>query len=412
MRVPVMYKFAYRTLGRNVRRTVLSVVGVGVGCAIALFMTSFMRGSSQMRIRSIAESGFGHVRIAPDGWEVSRDNDLRLADWRGDLEAARATEGVEVAAPHARTTALLAFGTEVAGVELLGVEPEAERKINRLVGQVQLGRYLRPEDDHAVVVGATIAERLEVDVEDDLFLTVVGQGGSLEYAMLTIVGIINTGSRDMDSSIAHVVLDDIGELTGLSGAGEISVLLEDPLALEVKAKELSRRLESGDSVITWKEVIPEQALDYESDWAFMNFLSSIVVVVAVLGIAGAQLTAILERKREFAVLIALGMKGHQVVALILLEAVAMGLLGALAGLAFSFPLVYQTATKGWDVTSLMGDFTISGVLFDPIIYSDMGLWLVPQALAIAVVSMLVAAIYPSVYALRTDPTSALSLREA
>jgi len=60
----------------------------------------------------------------------------------------------------------------------------------------------------------------------------------------------------------------------------------------------------------------------------------------------------------------------------------------------------------------MGDFTISGVLFDPIIYSDMGLWLVPQALAIAVVSMLVAAIYPSVYALRTDPTSALSLREA
>ncbi|MCK5596604.1 MAG: ABC transporter permease, partial [Candidatus Eisenbacteria sp.] len=126
MSTPIIAKFAVRTLGRNVRRTLLSVVGIGIGVAIAVFMTAFMRGSTQMRVRAIAESGFGHVKVVPADWDVSRDSDLRLADWEAELAAVRATRGVKAAAPHARSTALLGFGTRVAGVEMLGVDPVAE----------------------------------------------------------------------------------------------------------------------------------------------------------------------------------------------------------------------------------------------------------------------------------------------
>jgi ABC-type lipoprotein release transport system permease subunit len=412
MRVPILAKFAARTLGRNVRRTLLSVVGVGIGCGIAVFMVAFMRGSSQIRIRSIAESGFGHARIAHNDWARTRDNDLRLVDWEGELAAARQARNVAVAAPHARTTALLAFGTRVQGVEMTGVDPVAETKINRLVRAIGSGRYLEPGESGVTVVGSTIAERLEVEVGDPLFLTAVGASGDMEYAMLSIVGIIDTGSRDMDATICHVTLEEVERISGRVGAGEISILLENPLLLERTVSELSSVVPEGDEVVTWKEVVPQQAADYESDWAFMNMLSGIVVVVAVLGIAGAQLTAILERRREFAVLIALGMKGRQVIGLIFLEAVTMGVLGAVAGLALSFPLVYRTATAGWDITKLMGDFTISGVLFEPVFYSEMGLWMIPLALVVSMVSMLFAAVYPAWYALRIDPTSALSLREA
>lgn len=365
-----------------------------------------------MRIRSISESGLGHVRIAHVDWERTRDNDLRLRDWDAQLETARAMRGVAVAAPHARTTALLAFGTRVQGVEMTGVDPVAEAEINRLVRLIGSGRYLEPGDRDVTVIGSTIAERLEVEVGDPLFLTVVGEDGEMEYAMLLVVGIIDTGSRDMDASICHVALEDVGRLTGLAGAGEISVKLDNPLELERAASELAAALPEGDAVLTWREVIPTMAADYDSDWAFMNMLSGIVVVVAILGIAGAQLTAILERRREFAVLIALGMKERQVVGLILLEALAMGILGGGAALALSFPLVYRTATEGWDMTSLMGDIAMSGVLFEPVMYAEMGVWMIPLALLIATVSMLFAAIYPAVYALRIDPTSALSLREA
>ena len=91
----------------------------------------------------------------------------------------------------------------------------------------------------------------------------------------------------------------------------------------------------------------------------------------------------------------------------------MGLLGAGVGLLLAMPLVYYTATTGIDFSSLMEDeMSMSGVLFDPVMYSDMGLWMIPHALLIALISTLVAALYPAWYAVKIDPTSALSLREA
>ncbi|HYW69295.1 MAG TPA: ABC transporter permease, partial [bacterium] len=95
MNAPLIGKYAVRTLGRNVRRTFLSVVGIGIGVAIAIFMTAFMKGSTQMRVRAIAESGFGHVMVAHSDWNVSRDNDLRLTGWEDELEAVRAMPGVK-----------------------------------------------------------------------------------------------------------------------------------------------------------------------------------------------------------------------------------------------------------------------------------------------------------------------------
>jgi ABC-type lipoprotein release transport system permease subunit len=65
MKTSIITKFAVRSLGRSYRRTLLSVIGVGVGCAVALFLTSFMRGSSDIRLRAIADSGVGHLRITP-----------------------------------------------------------------------------------------------------------------------------------------------------------------------------------------------------------------------------------------------------------------------------------------------------------------------------------------------------------
>ena len=413
MSTPIIAKYAVRTLGRNVRRTFLSVIGIGVGVFITVFMTAFMRGSTQMRVRAIAESGFGHVKVAPADWNRSRDNDLRLTDWETELEAVRATDGVKLAAPHSRTTALLAFGTNVAGVEMLGVDPIAETETSRLVRAVSEGRYLEEGDSDAVVVGRTITDRLDVELDDDLLLTVVDREGEMEYAMLRIVGIIDTGSRDMDAAICHVMLEDVERLTGFLGAGEISVTLADPLRMDSAVADLRAVVSPEDDALAWMQVLPAQGGDYESDKGFMNILAGTVLVVVVLGIAGAQLTAILERRREFAVLIALGMKSTQVVRLIVLEALVMGVLGASVGLLLAWAPLHATSTKGFDFSTVMGgDLAMSGVLFDPVVYSIPGTWVFPYALVIALVSTLIAAIYPAVYALKTDPTSALSLREA
>jgi len=329
------------------------------------------------------------------------------------LETVRKMEGVAIATPHARCTALLAFGTRVAGVEMLGVDPLSQTRTNRLIRAVETGRYLEPEESGVTVIGSTIAERLEVELDDPLFLTVVGLGGEMEYAMLRVVGIVNTGSREIDAAICHVALEDIQRFTGRDEMGEITITLADPDATDRMASSLRTVLAEGNEILTWREVQPAQGGDSASDQGFMNLLSGIVVFVVILGITSAQLTAILERRREFAVLMALGMKSIQVLRLMLVEAVTLGLFGAAAGLALITPLLYYAAQKGFNFSAIMGEeLAMSGVLFEPIMYPDVGVWMISRALFVALFATLIAALYPTWYAVRIDPTSALSLREA
>ncbi|MDP7420874.1 MAG: hypothetical protein QGH40_03295, partial [bacterium] len=106
-------RFANRSLSRNLRRTFLSLVGVGIGCALALIITAWIKGEQGMFLRTMAETGTGHLRVAPAGWNETRDIDLRLPGWEQVLALVQEDAGIRAAAPRARAEAILAFGTRV-----------------------------------------------------------------------------------------------------------------------------------------------------------------------------------------------------------------------------------------------------------------------------------------------------------
>ena len=81
MTVPIALKYALRSLFRHRRRAILSILGIGVGCAVCLLLISFVRGEGEMMMRAAAHSGAGHLQIVPAGWREARDMHLRLDDW-------------------------------------------------------------------------------------------------------------------------------------------------------------------------------------------------------------------------------------------------------------------------------------------------------------------------------------------
>ncbi len=144
----------------------------------------------------------------------------------------------------------------------------------------------------------------------------------------------------------------------------------------------------------------------------MRFVSGVVLLVVLLGVASAQLAAVLERRREFAVLAALGLRGWRMVRLVLQEAVALGLAGCGVGLAAGFPLVWWITVHGLDFRSLMGEsWSFQGVVFEPVIYGDVGPWIPAYALAISVGATVLASLYPAWFAVRTDPAAALRVAQ-
>ena len=92
----VSTKYAVRSLLRHPRRSLLSVLGVGIGCGLALFGASWISGSTEMQIRAISESGGGHLRVVHEDWPDTREDSLRLVDWEQTLEAVKALPAVPV----------------------------------------------------------------------------------------------------------------------------------------------------------------------------------------------------------------------------------------------------------------------------------------------------------------------------
>lgn len=404
----VTARYAVRSVTRNLRRTILSIVGIAIGCSLALFMESLNRGRDELIARLGADSGLGHLRVVPAGWDREHDVRLRLADAQADLAAARALPGVAVAMPRVRAQVLLAMGNHAVPLELVGVEPEAEQLAFRFVRELAAGRYLRSDDHGAMVVGRAVAERLDASVGDEILATAVGRGGHIESAMFRIAGIIATGSDEVDAGICQVALRDVAPIAPQPGAGEITVVLASWRDTDAARAALAARVAPGDRVMTWTDLAPELTGHTEQDKATSRFVNAIILVIVVLGVASAQLAAVLDRRRELAVLAAIGVTARRLVAIMFAEATILGVLGAVAGLALGVPIVAYLAHVGLDFRSVLGSsWTFEGVLFEPIIYPELGPWVVPYIAGVAIGAAIIAFLYPAWVCARTDPAVAL-----
>lgn len=405
------FRYAWRSLRRSARRTLLSVLGLAFGVGIGLIALSWIGGLDRMSLDAVARGGVGHLRVAPAGWTEHRDDALRLEDGEAVLARIREDEDVTVAAPRSRVSALLGLGNRSAHVVLTGVEPTIEPHATRFVEEVAEGRYLEAGDRGSVVLGGALMERLRAELGDELVVSVVDEHGELRSELLTIVGIVRTGSRTIDRSIAHVTLEDAASLSGHPGIGEIAVLLRDPSDLEGPRQALAAAVRGDDDVITWLDVSDGLRMKIESSGVITDIAVGLILLVVLLGVASAQLTAVLERRKEFAVLAALGMRGASLVRVVVSEGVILGLMGAALALAWTTPILWRWSTQGIDLFSMMpstGDgLAFSGVLIDRYYYPSFGPWVLSVSIFLSLLATVLASLYPALFAARTDPAEAL-----
>jgi ABC-type lipoprotein release transport system permease subunit len=400
-------QMAWRNLTRKRRRTFLSVAGVAVSCAVCLITLGMSRGKVDMFFRITAEGGIGHLRLAPAGWEASRDAKLRLMNWQKDLAALRRTPQVAVATPRTRAQGLLAMGTHVAAVDIAGVDPATEPGAYKYVRRMTTGRYLRTGDQNGMVLGQETATTLKIEAGDPVVVTAVGADGSMKSAMFTLLGTVATGNSEIDASICQVNLPDLEQLGQAPGAGEITMILKDPLRTPEVQKALRPLVSAPNQLLRWDEVSPQTRTAIELNRRISGLTTVVLMIVALLGVASAQLTAVLERQKELGMLLAIGMSGRRILLLILAEALGVGLLGTVLALVLAVPVLYYLAVVGIPVAKGM---SAGGMLMEAI-YANFGLWIFTDGLLLCVAAAILAALYPAWFAVKLDPISAMRVSQ-
>jgi ABC-type antimicrobial peptide transport system permease subunit len=129
-------------------------------------------------------------------------------------------------------------------------------------------------------------------------------------------------------------------------------------------------------------------------------------------VTSAQLTGVLQRQREFSVLLALGMRPARLSRLVFTEAGLLGVGGGLLSLLLAAAPLWYLSHVGLDISKVMGSegMAMGGVLMDPVIKADVGIWVLGFAFIFSLFTALLGAIYPTFWSRRLDPATTLRAR--
>ena len=403
-------KLALRNLFRNTRRTLLTLAAIGLGLGLMIFTVNFQNGSYQEMINVGISSMAGHVVIQADGYQDDKDPALLVSDAQAVVGAVGAAYPDAVVAPRIFTGGLLMSPVSSMGVALSGLEPGPERQVQDLHERVVDGEWLG-SDDREIVIGIDMAQTLDVELGDKLVY--MGQNGSdeVQSRLFRVRGIFRTGAASIDGRVAFVHLEAAQELLGGGDVANLVTLhLPDPKDAYAAAPAIEALLARPElDVRHWKDALPELFALIRMDRGFGDVMLAVLGIIVAFGVLNTMMMSVLERTREFGVMLSVGMKPRQLAWLVMLEGLVLGIIGSTVGLLIGLALSWPAVHYGIDYSGMLGGETMEsgGVVISTLIR---GAW-DPLRMAIyftgAVVFCLCAAIYPAWSLSKLQPIQAL-----
>ncbi len=383
--------------------TAISVAGVAVGVAsliLALAITTGMRRDMQDRLLS-ATAHVSLLRVQSDG----------IKDWRALAARLGALPHVRAVAPALYEPVLISRGAHSGGALLKGILPDRERQVSDMLRDTTAGSAaaLSATGDIGsppVVLGYDLAATLDAHPGDAVLVTspqgeLTPYGLVPKYQRFRVAGVFHSGFYQYDSGFGFVRLRDAQALFGEPDLVSILSFKVDDLN---DADRIGRAIEQaagpGFEATNWMEQNRElfRALKLEQLVTFI--VIGLIVCVAALNILIALTMMVMEKTRDIAVLLSMGVAPGQIRGIFL----AQGVLISVAGTALGWVLGYGIALVcgHWRLIHLSADvYSIDTLPFAPRLIDGL------LVTAVSVGVALLATLYPSGSAARVLPAEAL-----
>jgi ABC-type lipoprotein release transport system permease subunit len=365
----IALKMAWRNVWRNRRRSILTMAAIAFACTLLIFMLSFQFGTYETMINSAVRIHTGYFQVQAEGYHDDPSVRKVVAEPERVAHVLSETPQVTAFAPRAAGFALISSETRTYGAMVNGVDPEREPTVSRIPKLVRQGRFLEPGDEDAALVGELLAKNLQVGLGDSVTLLGQGRDGSIAAAVVTVRGIFHSGQDEFDRSALYLPLDYFQEVFFMRGAVHKLVAVTDSLGNVPEAERAVRDAladPSGLVVLDWDELMPGLSQSILIDLISGLIFYGLLLVVVAFSILNTFLMAVLERTREFGVMMALGTSRNRLTRLLLTESmlltgVGIGLgvsLGCVVTLFFQFHGIEMS-----EAAELLQQFGISGTLY-------------------------------------------------
>jgi ABC-type lipoprotein release transport system permease subunit len=344
--------------------------------------------------------------MSPDYWDDKTVDNFITVD-ENTLKNWEAIPNVKRLAPRIETFAMVWNGARSKPVILTGIDPARESQFSQLNTRMQHGEFLS-QDDEGIIIGSRYAEVMNLSVGDTLALVGQGYHGSSAVGLFTVKGIVKAFDPAQDAGCIFTSIHAARNFIEMpDGQTYISVVLNNTDKMKETATAFQQVAADNDFVYRpWQELIVDTAAGAASDKKSMQVFFYILYVVVGFGLLGTVIMLTNERRKEFGVMTALGMKKRSLIVGLFIEMFLLNILGLSASLAVAFPIISYFHYFPFQFTgTLKSSFEDMGV--EPVIPLDLSANLfLSQAFIVACIAVVIT-LYPYIKIMQMNVIDAL-----
>lgn len=413
------WRIGWRNLGRSRRRSIITASMLAVGYFSVVVMWGWAEGLVAEMIGNGTEILTGQLQVHSTNYLPDRSMYETIGGTLGTdvsdlVEQVAHDPAVTAAAPRVYGGGLVSSGSATSAAMFLGVDPNLEPDVSRIMNALDRGRQPEP-GENALLVGAEMARTLGVEPGDEVVVVAPTIDGSLGNDLFVVAGVFTSGMVDVDRTFAIFPLDALQFLLALppGRVHEIAARVSDPWAAPAAAQRIDAQLQSRQLDVAtdaWTTLRPEMVEYARLTQSFQWVLLAIVFGMAVFGVANTMLLATFERRNELAVLLALGTKPSGIIRSVFCEAMGLGVIGLAAGAAMTLPIMVWWHNAPPDMSWLFGDFTMQGALIRPVLRVEYSWAMAVYAGVALFATVTLASVYPAFRAARVPPADTMAGR--
>lgn len=388
----VIFALAWKSLVGRIARMWMVVIMIALSLSGLLFLEGLYDGMVSHMIDTTIRNDTGDISIYAKGYRLEKNIQYHIKNTEEIKKYLDHLNGVDSYVVRLTQEGLVSTAHKSFNVNISGIDLKDEQKFGKLDEFLTDGKFDFGPKNQDAIIGSKIAEKLKAKTGSRLVFTAQDAAGEINSISFRIRGIVKTGNMSIDESSIFIPMDVMKRFTGLaSSSTQIAIHTKE----KTMAKDIQSRLQKHFiyiDVLKWDEIYPLYRL-WRKMLDITNLLSyGIVFAVAALGIFGVVMVSILERMREFSIMLAIGTPYKMIRGQIIVEAFIMAALGYILGAVLGSVFLAYGAYFGIDLRYFKAGMESFGL--NAILYCDIHYYYFYQALAAVVFATSLSVLWP------------------
>ncbi|MDX9771447.1 MAG: ABC transporter permease [Tenuifilaceae bacterium] len=388
-------KIAWLNLWRNKRRSLITIASIFFGVLLATIMNSLQDGTYANMIDMMVKLSSGYIQVQNPEYFENKSINNTFSPTDEFMARLESQPGVTTMAKRLESFALISSGPNTRGGAVIGFEPAKDSQTSNLQNWISDGEFLN-DGDNGLLVTFNIAKHLDLHVNDTIILISQGYRGVTAAGKYPIKGILTFSTPQMNNIGVFMDITLAQNLFSAEGmTTSVMVMVHDYTDVNSVKRSIQGFTAESLSVYSWDELNPEVVQFIESDKAGGVIMIGILYIVIGFGIFGTIIMMVAERKREMAVMVAVGMQKYKLATILFFETLLIGIVGVISGFVVSVPIILFMVGNPIELPADLAEAYIQ-YGFEPYLFFGMAPEVFWQQVLTVFAITLVISIYPMV----------------